>query len=90
MTRFLQLLRTPAAVWLLTTAGASFAAAQPVTEALLAPLTSAYMRAVKAGEQAELHRDLFETVLQRVHRSYARQVDLRAVVAAALKAVEPL
>ena len=64
MTRFFRIFAAPAAAWLLLAGGASGAASLPVTEELLAPLTSAYLRAVKPGEQAELHRDLFETVLQ--------------------------
>jgi len=90
MTPLLRILGAPAAVWLLVAGGASFAASPPVTAELLAPLTSAYMRAVKPGEQAELHRELFETVLQRVHRSYARDVDVPGLIAAALKTIEPL
>jgi len=90
MTALLRIPGTLAVAWLLAVGGASFAASPPVTEELLAPLKSAYMRAVKPGEQAELHRDLFETVLQRVHRSHARNVDLPGLIAAALKAIEPL
>ena len=89
MTPLLRILGAPAA-WLLAAGGASFAAAPPVTEELLAPLTSAYMRAVKPGEQAELHRELFEAVLQRVHRNHARDVDVPELIAAALKTIEPL
>jgi len=85
MTRLLRILGIPAATWLLVAAGASFAAAPPVTEELLAPLKSAYMQAVTPGEQAEFHRDLFATVLARVHRSHARDVDVPELIAAALK-----
>src|SRR5688572_7627257 len=42
MTRLSRILRAPAAVWLLVAANASFAASAPLSEALLAPLTSAY------------------------------------------------
>jgi carboxyl-terminal processing protease len=90
MTRLLRILCVPAAAWLLVAGTASFAAAPPVTEELLAPLTSAYMRAVKEGEQAEFHRELFQTVLQRVERTYARDVDVTKLMAAALKTIEPL
>ncbi|HYN63055.1 MAG TPA: S41 family peptidase, partial [Candidatus Limnocylindrales bacterium] len=90
MTRLLRILGAPAVAWLLAAAAEPFAASPPVTDELLAPLTSAYMRAVKPGEQAELHRDLFETVLQRVHRSHARDVDVPGLIAAALKTIEPL
>jgi carboxyl-terminal processing protease len=75
---------------LLTAGGASFAASPPVTEELLAPLTAAYMRAVKPDEQAERYRDLYQTVLQRVHRSYAREVNVPGLVATALGTIEPL
>ena len=75
---------------LLAIGGASFAASSAVTDEVLAPLTSAYMRAVTPGEQAELQRALFQTVLQRVERTYARAVDVPAFVAAALKTIEPL
>jgi carboxyl-terminal processing protease len=90
MTLLLRIFAATATAWLLAAGGASFAASAPVTEELLAPLTTAYMRAVKPGEQADLHRDLFEAVLQRIHRSYARDVDVPGLVAAALKTVEPL
>ena len=90
MTHLLRILGAPAAAWLLVAGSASFAASPPVTEELLAPLTSAYLRAVKPGEQAELHRELFETVLQRVHRSHARDVDVPVLIAEALKTIEPL
>ena len=90
MTPLLRIPGTLAVAWLLVAGGASFAASPPVTEELLAPLKSAYMRAVKPGEQAELHRDLFETVLQRAHRSHAREVDVPGLIAAALKTIEPL
>ena len=90
MTRLLRLLRAHAAAWLLVAAAEPCAALPPVTEELLAPLTSAYMRAVKPGEQAELYRELFQTVLERVHRSYPRDVDVPALIAEALKTIEPL
>jgi hypothetical protein len=48
------------------------------------------MRAVEPGKEAELHRALFQTVLQRVHRSFAREVDVAGLIAAALKTIEPL
>ena len=90
MTRLLRFLHAYAAAWLLVGAGEPFAASRPVTDEVLAPLTSAYMRAVKPGEQADLHRELFRTVLDRVHRSYPRDVDVPAFVAEALKTIEPL
>jgi carboxyl-terminal processing protease len=83
-------IRALAATWLFAAAGASLAASPPVTDELLAPLTSAYVQTVKPGEQADLHRELFGTVLQRVQRSYAQEVDMPALVAVAVKAIEPL
>ena len=90
MTRLFRILGTAAAACLHVAGGAAFAASPPVTEELLAPLTSAYMRAVKPGEEAELHRDLFETVLERVQRTYAHDVDVTGLIGTALKTMEPL
>lgn len=90
MTRWLRFLRASTAAWLLAACGASFAAAPVVTEELLAPLEAAYLRAVKPGDEAEAHRELFGTVLERVHRNYAREVDVAQLIAAALKTLEPL
>ena len=90
MTRLLRALPPLAASLLLAVCGASLAASPPVTDEMLAPLTSSFMRAVKPGEQAELHRELFGTVLRRVERSYAREVDMPALVAAALTVIEPV
>ena len=90
MTRLLRPLPSIIAACLCLASGSSLAASAPLTEELLAPLTSAYVKAVKPGEEAELHRNLFATVLRRVERSYAQEVDMRALVAAALKVVEPL
>jgi carboxyl-terminal processing protease len=86
-------LRLPSAVfgaWLLIAAAAPRAADTPVSDALLAPLTSAYLAAVKPGEQAELHRELFATIFQRVQRTYARDVDMAPLVGEALKTIEPV
>src|SRR5215212_1526143 len=83
-------LRRFTAVWLLAVSSASFAAAEPISDELLAPLTSAYVRAAKPGKDLDLHRELFATVLQRVQRSYAQEVDMSELVSVALKAIEPL
>ena len=90
MTALLHSLRASAAAWLLAACGASFAAAPAVTDALLAPLESAYLRAVTPGEDAAWHRELFRTVLERVQRSHAQEVDLSRLTTAALKTLEPL
>jgi len=84
-----RILLAPAAAWLLA-ATACFAAAPSVPDEQLEPLTSAYLRVVKPGDEAELHRELFGTVLRRVSRSYAREVDMPALLAAAMKTLEPL
>jgi carboxyl-terminal processing protease len=88
MTCFDRLLRFVLALSFLVASGASIAAAAPLTEDTLAPLTSAYALAVKPGEQADMHRELFATVLERVQRSYAREVDMPALVSAAIKAID--
>lgn len=90
MTRSARLLGALAAVSLLAAGGASLAATPVVTDEMLAPLVSAYVRAVKPGEEAELHRDLFGAVLRRVHRSHALEVDVPALVGVALKVITPL
>src|SRR5688572_5443885 len=56
----------------------------------LAPLIAAYVHAVKHGEQVEMYRELFSTVLQRVQRSYPQEVQLSPLITAALNAIEPL
>ncbi|HYI87486.1 MAG TPA: S41 family peptidase [Burkholderiales bacterium] len=90
MTRFLRALPSLAAASLFAAGAALAASPLPVTDELLAPLESAYERAVKPGEQVEPHRELFGTVLRRVQRSYAHEVDVPGLVAAALKTLEPL
>src|SRR5436305_1517288 len=87
MPRFL---RAVAAACIFAAAGAALAATAPVADETLAPLTAAYARAVRPGEQADRYRELFGTVLQRVQRTYAREVDVAALIAVALKTVEPL
>jgi carboxyl-terminal processing protease len=90
MTRLPWTLRVSAAAWLSAAASVSLAASNLLTDETLAPLTSAYARAVKPGEQAELHLGLFAPVLERVQRSYAGEIDMPALISAALKVVEPL
>jgi carboxyl-terminal processing protease len=91
MTRPIYSLCAWAAAWFFATAATSFAAASPaVTEEILEPLTSAYVRAVTPGEQVDAYRDLFGTVFRRVHRTYALDVDVSALVGKALKAIEQL
>lgn len=78
-------IRVAAAACLLLAGPAALAADDP-----LATLQSAYAGAVAPGPQADLHRDLFASVLHRVQRAYAREVDLATLTAAALKVIEPL
>ena len=84
------LARLLAVAWLVAACGASFAASPTAAQDPITPLTAAYARAVKPGEQAELYRELFGTVLRRVQRAYPREVDVPSLVAAALKTIEPL
>ena len=80
-----------AATWSLGAAATSLAATSPgLTDEMLEPLTSAYVRAVKPGEQVEAYRELFGTVLRRVQRTYALDVDMPGLVGLALKTVGPL
>jgi C-terminal peptidase prc len=90
MTRSLRAVAATLAAWLLAACGASFAASPTVTDEMLAPLTSAYVRVVKPGADVELYRDLFGTVLRRVDRNHALEVDVPALIEAALKVIEPL
>ena len=85
------LLRQTAA-WLLAVVGASLAASVAAAEVAdpLRPLAAAYERAVKPGGQVDAYRELFSTVLQRVQRSYAQDFELPSIIAAAVKAIEPL
>ena len=89
MTILLTTLRACAAALLLAGSAAAFAST-PAGDDPVATLQAAYARSVKPGEQADLHRDLVATVLGRVQRSYAHDVDLPAFVAAAMKVLEPL
>jgi carboxyl-terminal processing protease len=75
---------------LLVACSASFAASPAAAEDPITPLAEAYVRAVKPGEQVELYRDLFGTVLRRVQRTYPQEVDVPSLIAAALKTIEPL
>jgi len=63
---------------------------QPLSDELLGALQGAYTRAVLPGEQADRHRDLLATVLQRVQRSHATEADFAALVAAATKVLDAL
>lgn len=90
MRRLIRSLRAPLFLVLFSIGAASHAASSPVTDEMLAPVISAYMKAVQPGEQADIHRELFATVLRRVQRSYAREVDVPALVSTAVKTIEGL
>jgi carboxyl-terminal processing protease len=90
MTRPIAILRALFAAGLILAGGTSVAGETALSNELLAPLTSAYMRAVKPGIQAQHHRELFASLLQRIERNYAREVDMAALVDVAVKAIAPL
>lgn len=56
----------------------------------VAALQATYARVVTPGEQAEGFRDLFTNLLQRIQRSYATEIDLPSLTAAALDAIDSL
>lgn len=87
MRRLLPTLRAATATCLLLSATVALADPLPVEEGALASLQSAFASAVTPGEEADLYRELFATVLQRVQRSYATEVDLDTLTAAARKAI---
>lgn len=90
MTRLPPVLRLLAALCLSAACGPSLATPPDATDELLAPLTAAYLGAVKPGEQAALYSELFGPVMRRVQRSYAREVDLPGLVTLARQVVEKL
>lgn len=90
MTRHFRILVAFSAAWLLCAGGAPIAAARGASEELLAPLASVYMQAVRPGEEAELHLELYREVLQDVQFKYVRDVDVTEFVAAAIAEIEPL
>lgn len=53
----------------------------------IADLQTAYALAVRPGAEADMYRELVATVLQRVARGHASEVDLDALAAGALKVV---
>jgi carboxyl-terminal processing protease len=85
-------LRAFAGCCLLFAGSVSFAASPPAVtdDDAIAALQSAYLRSVQPGEQAQLYQDLFATILHRVKRSHATEVDVPALTAVALKTIEPL
>jgi carboxyl-terminal processing protease len=90
MTRFTPTLRACAAACLLAAALPSFAdPAAPAGDAL-ALLQAAYAAKVAPGPEADRYRELFATVLQRVQRSYAREIDPAVLADAAAKSLAPL
>jgi carboxyl-terminal processing protease len=90
MRRLLRALSAPAAAFLFLIGGTSLAASTPVTDDMLEPFGAAYARAVKPGDQVDVHRELFGTVVRRIQRTYAREVDIAAFIGVATKTLEPL
>ena len=74
-------LRAAAAALFLWGGAAAWAAAPAFDsdEDAIAAVQAAYAQAVTPGEQANLHGELLATVLQRIKRSHATQVDLPAL-----------
>ena len=85
-------LRAFTAAWLLMAGNAVLAAApvDPSDDDALASLQEAYTRSVAPGEQADQHRELLATVLQRIKRSHATEVALAPLAAAAMKTMVAL
>jgi C-terminal peptidase prc len=92
MTRLLPTLRIAACAALLLAGSAGFAQAPPAPAAqdAIAALQAAYARVATPGEAADRHAELLAVVLNRVQRSYASEVDLGPVTAAAIAALAPL
>lgn len=90
MTTLFRTLRASAAACLLLAASATVLASAPTLEDTIASLQAAYARTVVPGEQSDLHHDLMASVLTRVQRSYATDVDLAGLQAAALKVLDAL
>lgn len=89
MRRLLPTLRSGAlAATLACAATAAFAQARPPAGDDFPALQAAYAAAVRPGDEADLYRSLFATVLQRVARSHANEVDPATLAAAALKVVQ--
>jgi carboxyl-terminal processing protease len=89
MRRYLPALRACAlATGLLLAGGAAPAQTPPETDAAVTALQEAYALKAAAGAQADQYRELLATVLQRVQRSYATEVDVPALAAQAQKVVE--
>lgn len=83
--------RATAAALLLAAASAGWAStAQPLDDALLATLQTAYTRAVVPGPLADQHRELFGSLLRRVQTSHATEADFAALTAAATKVLDAL
>ncbi len=88
MRRFLPTLRASVATGLLLAGTAALAQTPPAPDPAVTALQEAYALKVTPGPQADQYRELFATVLQRVQRSYATEVDLPALAAEAQKVVE--
>ena len=81
-------LRAAAAAGLLLSAGLALAQAPPAPDNALAALQSAFAGAVAPGAEADLYRELFATILQRVQRSYATDIEPDKLATAARQEIE--
>lgn len=91
MRRLFTMLRPALAAALCLAGSAALADDTPTPfDQALATLQSAYARAVRPGDKADQHLDLLGSVLRRVRRSHAAEVDFAAFAAAGAKAIEPL
>lgn len=88
MRRLAPTVRASAAAALLLLAPGVRAEAPTPFEAAVGALQSAFATAVAPGDQAEMYRELFSIVLQRVHRSYPGDFDFDALAASARKVLE--
>ncbi|HEX7891102.1 MAG TPA: S41 family peptidase [Ramlibacter sp.] len=88
MGRLPSTLRASAAAWVLLAATAASASTAASTDDPVTDLQAAYARALPPGERADFYKELFATVLQRVQRSYATEVDLHKLAAAARQSIE--
>lgn len=77
-----------ASVWLAGAAVPAWAEQTGAAADPIAQLIAAYERAVPPGAQADSYRDLMRRVMLRVQRSYPVEVDLAALAAAGVRAIE--
>lgn len=90
MTRWTPIFRACTAACLVAAAALPSLAAAAAPDEPIASLQAAYAAAVPPGAEADRYRELFDTVLRRVQRSYAKEVDMPALVAKATASLAAL